>query len=136
GPSASHIARHIPMALGTLAIFSLIRFLMEFDDFDQQAAPSHCVLKSILAMGLAELAAIGGYTLLVNWPPGIRSAVGLGSWHRPGFCPRPWPWQSAARALADCWRNEGVSRSASSSWVGRAMACASSETQCAAAATI
>src|SRR5262249_40143458 len=109
-PSATHIERHIPMALGTLAIFSLVRFLMGLDDLDQPAAHSHWLLKSILAMGLAELAAIGGYNLLVNWPLGIITDVGLGSWASTWFLASVLGMAVAGgiiRVLADRWRKEG-----------------------------
>jgi Undecaprenyl-phosphate glucose phosphotransferase len=109
-PSATHIERHIPMALGTLAIFSLVRFLMGLDDLDQPAAHAHWLLKSILAMGLAELAAIGGYNLLVNWPLGIITDVGLGSWASTWFLVSVLGMAVAGgiiRALAGRWRKEG-----------------------------
>jgi polysaccharide biosynthesis protein PslA len=110
GPSASHIARHIPMALGTIAIFSLVRFLMGLDEFEQRAAPSHWLLKSFLAMSLAELAAIGGYNLLVNWPLGIITDVGLGSWASAWFLSSALAMAVAGvivRTLAGRWRKEG-----------------------------
>jgi polysaccharide biosynthesis protein PslA len=109
-PSASHIARHAPMALGTIAIFSLIRFLMGLDEFEHRANPSHWLLKSLLAMSLAELAAIGGYNLLVNWPLGIITDVGLGSWASTWFLSSALAMAGAGglfRALTTRWRREG-----------------------------
>jgi polysaccharide biosynthesis protein PslA len=110
GPSTSHIARHVPMALGTIATFSLIRFLMGPDEFEHRANPSHWLLKSFLAMGLAELAAIGGYNLLVNWPLGIITDVGIGSWASAWFLSSALAMAAAGglfRALTSRWRREG-----------------------------
>jgi polysaccharide biosynthesis protein PslA len=110
GPSASHIARHIPMAFGTVAIFSLIRLLMGLEEVESRTQNSHWLLKSLLAMGLAELAAIGGYNLLVNWPLGIITDVGLGSWASAWFLSSALGMAmmgGLVRALADRWRKEG-----------------------------
>jgi Undecaprenyl-phosphate glucose phosphotransferase len=110
GPSASHLARHIPIALSTMAIFSLIRILMGLDELDSCTKFSRSLMKSIAAMGIAELAAIGGYNLIANWSQGIITDVSLGSWAS------AWFFSAIAasalvglgvHSLAGCWRREG-----------------------------